>query len=301
MIYINNLEKASKLFDALSSRTRIKIIELLQINDSLNMDSLAKALEISNGALTSHIKKLADCGIIEVKLVSMGHGTHKICSLNESKLVIDLLDKALFKNHVTLELNAGQYSDCEISPTCGLCDKYNPLFEFDEPRYFSFPERYNAELLWFCDGFVNYTLPNPLAQDMELNEVQLSFEISSEGPFGAKNFPAEINIFNHNHLLCMYISPGEFTKQPGKFTPSWWTYGQYGELLTIAINENGTFLNGLSVSEYNISDLMADASENAFIDLKIACKKTQEYPGGITLFGKSFGNYPQGIVAKFFY
>lgn len=301
MIYINNLDEAKMLFEALSSTTRIKIIELLQKNESMNMDSLAKSLEISNGALTSHIKKMSDCGLVNVKLSSIGHGTQKLCSLNESKIVIDLFDKTLSQPYKTLELNVGQYDSCKVSPTCGLCSKKDPLFDFDKPQFFKYPERFMAELLWFTDGFVSYTFPNPLEENTKLTELQISFEVSSEGPFAAKNCLAFLEFFANEHFLTSFESPGEFLDHKGKFTPDWWIYGQYGELVTISISGDGTYLNGLLASDYTIDNLISDSSEDAFISFKIGCKKTERHSGGATLFGKSFGDYPQGIVAKFFY
>ena len=301
MIYINNLENARQLFDALSSPTRMKIIELLQQTDSMNMDTLSKALNISNGALTAHIKKLSDCGIIHVRLHSVGHGTQKLCSIGESKLVIDFIDKTLSSKYERLELNVGQYTDCNISPTCGLCDKEQPLFDFDIPHYFKYPEHFNAELIWFCDGYVSYSFPNPLLENQTLTEIQLSFELSSEGPFLAKDYPVAIDFYNHDNLLGRHLSPGEFDEHKGRLTPDWWTYGQYGEQITISINEEGTCINGIETSSYSIKNVLADSLNRDFILFKISCEDHTSTKGGVMLFGKRFGDTPQGIVMKVFY
>ncbi|MBO5354104.1 MAG: winged helix-turn-helix transcriptional regulator [Lachnospiraceae bacterium] len=301
MIYINNLETARPLFEALASPTRTKIIELLQQTPDMNMDTLAKSLGITNGALTAHIKKLSDCGIINVKLHSMEHGTQKLCSIGESKLVIDLLDKTLTGQYERLELNVGQYSCCQIQPTCGLCGRNQPLFDFDIPHYFKYPEHFNAELVWFCNGFITYSFPNPLTKGQTLTEVQISLELSSEGPFLARDYPAAIDFYNHDRLLGRHISPGEFDEHKGKLTPDWWFYGQYGEHLTISITESGTCINGLEASSYSIHDLLNDATEDAFFQFKISCEDQNSAKGGIMLFGKGFGDLPQGIVMKVFY
>lgn len=301
MIYINNLDEAKQLFDALASPTRIKIIELLQQSESMNMDTLSKALNISNGALTAHIKKLSDCGLINVRLHSIGHGTQKLCSLAESKLVIDFIDKTLSGKYARLELNVGQYTNCKINPTCGLCDKERPLFDFDVPHYFKFPEHFNAELVWFTDGFVSYDFPNPLTKEQTLTEIQISLELSSEGPFLAKDFPSTIDFYNNDKLLGRHISPGEFGEHNGKLTPDWWTYGQYGELITITIDENGTCINGLEASSYSIQDVIDDSNDDDFFNLKISCQDRSNTKGGIMLFGKNYGDVPQGIVMKVFY
>ncbi len=301
MLYINTLESARRICEVLSSQTRINIIKLLQQTGSMNMDMMAKALGITNGALTAHIKKLSECGIVNVRLCSIEHGTQKLCSLGESKLVIDFIDKTITGKYERLELNVGQYSSSKISPTCGLCDRNHALFEFDMPHFFKYPERFNAEMIWFCDGFVCYSFPNPLTEDKTLTEIQISMELSAEGPFLARNYPAAIDFYNHGHLLGSHVSPGEFDEHKGNLTPDWWFYGQYGEQITISIGENGTCINGLEASEYSIRDVVADAKEEAFVDLKISCENHTSTKGGIMLFGKGFGDLPQGIVMKVFY
>jgi len=64
MTNIDSLEEGLEIFKALSSEVRLKVIRLLVSNKQLNMNDLAKRLKITNGALTSHIKVLCDCGII---------------------------------------------------------------------------------------------------------------------------------------------------------------------------------------------------------------------------------------------
>lgn len=301
MIYINSLEDSRILFDALSSPTRIKIIELLQRTATMNIDTLAKLLNISNGALTPHIKKLAECGIINVKLESIGHGTQKLCSIAESKIVIDLIDRTLTGNYMQLEFNVGQFSDCLINPTCGLCTKDNPLFDFDIPLYFKFPERFNAELMWFTDGYVAYNFPNPLKEGQVLSELHISLEISGEGPFTATDYPTAIDFYNGNSFLGRYDCPGEFAEHPGKLTPEWWTYGQYGQLITIIISDSGTTINGLEASSYSTNSLLKECRPGELVKFIISCQDRSHTKGGVTLFGKNFGDYSQGIVMKAFY
>ena len=57
MLYIKNLEDGVELFKALGSDVRINIIKLLLKNREMNMNEIASSLNITNGALTGHIKK----------------------------------------------------------------------------------------------------------------------------------------------------------------------------------------------------------------------------------------------------
>ena len=56
MIYIKDLMSGLDIFKALSSEIRIQILELLAKNQSLNLNDLANRLNLSNGAITMHIK-----------------------------------------------------------------------------------------------------------------------------------------------------------------------------------------------------------------------------------------------------
>lgn len=39
----------------------------------------------------------------------------------------------------------------------------------------------------------------------------------------------------------------------------------------------------------------------SLIKIKIAVEEGNEYGGGLTIFGKRFGNYPQNILYKMYY
>lgn len=90
MLYIKSLEEGLEVFKALGSEIRIEIIKILLENQDMNMNELAARLKITNGALTGHIKKLEDCGIITVTSESAGHGNQKKCEVALDKILIDV-------------------------------------------------------------------------------------------------------------------------------------------------------------------------------------------------------------------
>lgn len=57
MLHITSLDDGLDIFKALGSDVRIEIIKLLIENKEMNMNELAAKLNITNGALTGHIKK----------------------------------------------------------------------------------------------------------------------------------------------------------------------------------------------------------------------------------------------------
>ena len=90
MLHIDSIEKGLDIFKALGSEVRVAIIMQLLKNPGMNMNELAASLNITNGALTSHIKKLEACGIISISNETAGHGNQKICSVHEDKILIEL-------------------------------------------------------------------------------------------------------------------------------------------------------------------------------------------------------------------
>lgn len=88
MLYIKNLEDGVELFKVLGSEVRVNIIQLLLKNKEMNMNEIASSLNITNGALTSHIKKMEDVGLIQVRADFAGHGNQKVCRVKQERLLV---------------------------------------------------------------------------------------------------------------------------------------------------------------------------------------------------------------------
>ena len=69
MIHITSLDDGLETFKALGSDTRIQILNILLENEQMSMNQLATELNISNGALTGHVKKLEECGLINISIL----------------------------------------------------------------------------------------------------------------------------------------------------------------------------------------------------------------------------------------
>ncbi|MCI9109930.1 MAG: helix-turn-helix domain-containing protein, partial [Lachnospiraceae bacterium] len=98
MLHIKSLEEGLDIFKALGSEVRIGIIKNLSENRGMNMNELAAKLNITNGALTGHIKKLEDCGLVTVSNESGGHGNEKKCSVCLDKILIEMDTQEDYKN-----------------------------------------------------------------------------------------------------------------------------------------------------------------------------------------------------------
>lgn len=295
MIHIENLKDGLELFKALGSDVRLEIISLLIAEHGMNMNELADRLGISNGALTAHIKKLETCGIVSISSESARHGNQKICSVHVDRILVDVIRTASAENMFRTEIRIGHYSDHKVYPTCGLSTASSMIGEVDDPRYFSHPDRYEADILWFTRGYVEYDIPNFIPAGQKITELMFEFEISSEAPGVNNNWPSDISFYLNDRLIGTWVSPGDFGDVPGIFTPDWWypNWNQYGLLKLLVINRYGTFIDGRKISDVN-TDEFAFTSESA-MKLRFAVEDDAEHVGGLTLFGKTFGNYAQDI------
>lgn len=298
---IKNTKDCIAVCDALGSPIRIKILNHIIANPNINLDKLAKILGITNGAITSHIKKLQDAGIINVSTSCGVRGSQKTCSLAVSKIIIELNPNTPDTNSYEFEVDVGHYSDYSVNPTCGIVTKDAIIGEFDDPRYFSFPERFNAGLLWFSDGYVEYKIPNALKPNQKVIELQFSLEMASEAPGFSAQYPSDIYFYVNGTKLGYWTSPGEFNDRPGLITPQWWfkNLGQYGRLKLLIINKDGTFIDGLPIGNITVDDL--GIYHNSNITFRVEAPSTAQNRGGITIFGKTFGDYPEGIKIRIVY
>ena len=301
MLHLKSLDEGLDIFKALGSEVRIEIIKILLENNGMNMNELAGRLNITNGALTSHIKKLEDCGLVMITNESAGHGNQKKCSVRLDKILIEVNPQEDVRNIYQTDLKIGHYSDYNIYPTCGIASDTAIIGEVDDARYFSHPDRYNADILWFTKGYVEYVIPNFIPFGQKIDQITLSMEISSEAPGVNDVWPSDISFFINDKKIAVWTSPGDFGNMKGIFTPDWWypNWNQYGLLKILVINKTGTFIDGLQVSDVSISDF--DFDYRSSIKLKLAVEDTAQHIGGLTIFGKSFGNYNQDISVSINY
>ena len=295
MIHITSLDDGLETFKALGSDTRIQILNILLENEQMSMNQLATELNISNGALTGHIKKLEECGLINISNESAGHGNQKMCSVTQDRIIVDIKKPIDYKNVFETEIKVGQFYRHQVWPTCGIATRESVIGELDDIRYFNHPDRFTANILWFTKGYVEYTIPNLIPSNQRITQLSISAELSSEAPGIDNNWPSDISFYINDTKIGMWTSPGDFGDVHGMFTPQWWpqNWNQYGLLKLLVINDYGTYIDGLKISD--VSTLSLHLDYNSDIRLRLAVENDSEHVGGITLYGKSFGNYDQDI------
>ena len=105
MIHIKKIDDGVPVFKALGSEIRINIIKLLLENKEMSMNEIAKALGVTNGALTSHIRMLEETGIIVVLSERSVHGNKKMCRLKETQIMFDVGGDENSENDVSIHFD----------------------------------------------------------------------------------------------------------------------------------------------------------------------------------------------------
>lgn len=293
-------EEIALLCKALSSGVRLGIVRHIAENKNVKLHDLAQKFHVSNAAITQNVKILQAANIVELKLLP-GHGSTKVCLLKQDKFLINLTRSEKIDNVYELEVPIGQYVRYEAHPTCGIATTKALIGEVDDPRYFAYPERTSAGIMWVGQGYFEYLLPNLLKEHQTPTEIQLTMELASEAPGVAEKWPSDIHFSLNGTALGFWTSPGDFGDKPGAYTPDWWISGwnQYGLLKLLTINEQGTFVDGNKISSVTLPDLQLDSqSEMRFC---VAAPADAHNKGGLTVFGKGFGNYNQDIRLRVFY
>ena len=300
MIYLKDFKQGKLLYEALDSDIRLGILDELLQKGELNLAHFAQTFGVSNGAITAHVKKLYEAGLIEITTSSGKRGTQKICRLAADKIVIDFVNSVQAEGRVeSAHIDIGHYVSYDIHPTCGIATPEKMIGRFDDPTCFSYPERIKAGILWFAWGHVEYLIPNYLTPESELLELQFSMELASEAPGYAAYYPSDIHFAVNGHELGYFKSRGEYNDRTGNCNPAWWwgNLGQYGKKVLVVVNRHGSYVCGFKVSDTTLQDLALKAGDQ--IRFRIFVPEDAVHRGGATLFGRGFGDYDEGIVCNF--
>lgn len=293
-------EESLPVYEALASSVRLHMLRLLAKNP-MNVKELAGAVKLSSAIMTMHVRKLESAGLIQTHMAPGRSGLQKICTLAAEGAEIIFPSKQINeRKSYRKEIPVGHYSDFLIEPTCGLATTEQVIGTFDDPRYFWDLERMNAGILWFGKGYIEYKIPNFLLSSQQPEELSITMEIASEAPSINNNWPSDITFMLNGVKLGFWTSPGDYGDSRGKYTPAWWPAltNQYGLLKQLRITPKGTFMDGLKLSDVTLDQVNIRNKQWTF---KLSVDEDAEHIGGITLFGKGFGNYNEDLVVELFY
>lgn len=305
-LHLSNFEhhqKIASICHALSSTTRLKILNLLK-NSTLSIQEIASILNIPISSTASHIKILEDAKLVVTESQPGLHGLMRVCTCSMQSFHLQTFDSHTdsANNVTTIDMPVGNYFQCDVIPTCGLADENGIIDSYDNARVFYLPSRTKAQLLWFKQGYIEYRFPNVVNPLLHIHELSFSMEICSEAPGYLENWPSDITVSVNGIELATYTSPGDFGARRGKLTPLVWPNSrtQYGILKTFSLREDGSYLDGELVSS-SVTLYDAHIMDKPYISLRIEIKSDAKNIGGINIFGNTYGDYPQGIIMNIIY
>ncbi|WP_413378544.1 ArsR/SmtB family transcription factor [Paenibacillus taichungensis] len=289
---------------ALSTRSRVDILRLL-ISQNLNIVEIAEALKLPVSTVASNIKVLEAARLINTELLPASRGAMKVCSRNYDDIHIALnLEKAIPKGDIQVyevDMPIGHYSDCEVSPTCGMANSEGMIIREDEPASFYHPKHVGAQIMWFRKGYVEYLMPLEIPAEAVIESLELSMEMCSEAPNYDHNWPSDISVWINGVEIGMWTCPGDFGDRRGKLNPAWWFEWstQYGLLKTWRVDKNKTTLDMEKISAVDLAQLNLHNSHK--LRVRIGIKPDAVHQGGVNLFGRQFGDYDQNIKMTIHY
>lgn len=287
---------------ALSSDTRILILSLLS-KQVMNLTELTAALGLPASTVSFHIKRLEAAGLLHVEYVPGTRGAQKLISKRYDDLLLTLpgAETADEEGEMVVSMPVGNYTTVRPSPTCGLAAEHKIIGMLDDPRSFYEPEHVFAQILWFRAGFVEYAFPNNLPYGAAPLSFELSAELCSEAPHFAPDWPSDITLWVNDIEVGTWTSPGDFGGVRAPLTPSWWALDQttHGLLKRWRITGQGAWIDGEALSPVTLADL--DLMREHHIRVRLGIKEDARHPGGLNLFGRRFGNYPQDLRLRIRY
>lgn len=302
-------EKMATLAHALSSPLRIEIMKLLTFSN-LTIKEIAATIEQPLCSTLGHIRTLEQAGLIQTQVSYTSKGKSRTCyrSVDIVELTMfdpsfDIAPRASFDE---FNIAIGSYFDySQMSAPCGMATPVEGAIGNDNDlAIFCNPERYKASIIWFTHGILEYRVPLPSREKLaRLAGIEISFEACSEAPLYNNDYKSDISVLINDKLLGVWTSPGDFGGRKGLLNPSFWPVGftQYGEINSWKVDDTQTTLNSKFASFTNLHDLALQASANPYVSLKIGVSPDADHVGGMNLFGKYFGDYPQDIMMKFIY
>lgn len=302
---ILNLDNKDKLVDickALSSPVRLDILHFLASKPAIISDIAAEFhIPLSSAAL--YVKVLENAGLIYAQTIPGSKGSQKLCGVLVDHIEIKMFPDMEEKKSSLLyqeSMPVGAYFDYHVCPSCGMASETCYLGSEDNVRIFTLPSRFQAQLIWLSQGYLEYRFSNHFFESNSVNRIKYSFEICSEVLGYNNQWPSDITISINNHEIGIIHCDGDYGDRKGHLNPDWWNPSstQYGTLRCVEITADGCYIDGVHISDENIYSL--ELADDDFIRFKLEVKEDARYAGGFNLFGEKFGDYPQNIVMEAF-
>lgn len=300
-LYIDNeneTELIAKICHALSVKERVMILKNL-LTSSKNLSTISEELDIPVSSVSRHIDVLLEAGLIYLSYQPglKGHVKYVSQAILDLSVSLEPLTVNDPQGAYSVEMPLGMFTSCNIKAPCGMVGKESAIESFDNPGVFFSPARRDAECLWFDSGFIGYQFPVTHLKTHECGKISFTFEICSETIYFNNNWPSDITVRINGIELLTFLSPGDFGGRRGKYTPTYWpvTSTQFGILRKLSVTKEGVFFDhSLVTNKIKLNDLKLYEKDTVYFEIGV--KDDAQHRGGLNLFGKNFGDFPQAII-----
>lgn len=297
---IEEPDKVYPVLKAMASPERLEILNLLG-RKSMNISELADALHLPMSSTTMHVRMLEEAGLIKTVMRPGLRGNIKLCSGCVRSLNIIFSPQGDTYQPATeiarYDLPIGAFSAAlDIRPTCGMGGTGGLIERYDVPAVFYHPGRLNAQVIWFCEGFLEYRFPLP--SSVKISWLELSFEGNPQTASYHAPWKSDISVYINGARIGVWESDAERSVRRGFLTPSWWhtVNTQYGEMKIWRVTGRGSYLDSSRISDTVLEDLhLADSD---CVSVRIGVEHDAKNIGGLVLFGEKFGDYEQAITLR---
>lgn len=286
---------------ALASDVRLRILDLLQ-DGAYNVSEIGKALSMPLSTATLHIGVLENAGLIVSELQPAERGLQKLCNRQYDTFLVQLARaEEAPRPVVDLSMPVGAFVACTPTAPCGLASASGLIGFVDDPGSFFDPERIKAQVLWFDQGYVEYRFPNRLPPNVALEQVELSMELCSETAQNSRGWPSDITLWINDVDVGTWTTHAACGAQRGRHTPPWWLAqrAQHGMLKTWQVRRDGSYIDGLRLSDTSLNDL--NIAQGSSISVRIGIREAARNAGGVHIFGRQFGNHAQDVLLRLHY
>lgn len=308
-------ERLVKVCSALNDPTRRRIMKLINLSP-MSINDIAWKLDIPVSNASYHVKALVDAGVLRYAINTKRRGSEKTVALGTYLFTLDVggFSREVYADEVhSFDVPIGSYTAFAVEPTCGIFNDNGSELLHDTPVSFLSPNRFKAGLIWFHSGYLEYSLPltdyyRPqnggqikFCDKKNISSVSFKFELCSETAQYNHDFKSDVTFSVNGIEVVTILSTGDFGERRGKLNPSWLPNEntQYGIMYNVDIRFDGTYLNEKRVSDIGVEDIKL--VENNLMTFRFEVKKDARYVGGMNIFGKHFGDYPQDITVDITY
>ena len=298
---LNDWESMRPVTHALSTELRLRIL-LLIADTGMSVNEIARALDVPVSTAALNVRELEEAGLIRTEEQPGRRGTLKLCFRRIDEVRLRFIprggDRGVTQEY---ELPVGAYAGASgIRPTCGLAGHDEEFGMYDDPEAFFQPFRLRADLVWMADGCLEYRFPRVLHPE-KLTSLEFSFEACSEAPGYRDDWLSDIYVAVNGVELGVWRCPGDFGSHRGRYNPAWWPDAstQYGMLVHWRVDSYGTALEKQRISKVSLKSLALEKGES--LRLEIGSRRVDGRFGGLNLFGRGFGDHPQGICMRCVY